>query len=303
MYGTCLFCESTTERDFVALRPQETRCDSKRTHRTEKSFGLGGFGLNDFLLPFVEGRKASGVFSPKAMIIASVATAILVSIQTNLRIVLLLGFLIVACGVASRTRWRPVISLAARFEVLVLFWVVMVPFMYGSTVLATISLPFGRFQIYLEGLTLGFMLTLRMSLIVLLFVGTLSHMALSDFVGAMYGLRLPMPVIGSLLIMLRYVPQLVNERRVMHESQLLRGLGGAARSVQIRSVGFLIGTTIDRGFDRSTVVYDSMVLRGLGKQFRPSGTGFHRSDTLLLGVVLLLASILCGILPIPVQVF
>ncbi len=258
--------------------------------------------MSDFLLPFVEGRKSAGAFSSKAMIIASFGTAILVSMQTSLHILFCLALMIVVGGTVSRTRWKSVFSLAAKFEVFVLFWIVMEPFIFGSTVFATLSLPFGTFPLYLEGLMLGIMLSFRMSLIIVLFIATLSHMTLGEFVGAVRGLWMPASIIGSLLIMLRYVPQFINERRVMRESQLLRGLDSAARTGQIRSLGSLVGTTMDRAFDRSTVVYDSMVLRGFGKRFHPSGAGFHRSDVLLLVLVVLLGSAIYGILPIPVQV-
>jgi len=258
--------------------------------------------LSDFLLPFAEGQKAAGPFSPKAMIVASAATAIVVSIQTDLRTLFFLGVVILVGGTVSRTRWRSVISLAAKFEVFVLFWIVIMPLVYGSTVFATLVLPFRTIPLYLEGLMLGIALTLRMSLILLLFMITLSHMTLGEFIGAIHGLRVPLSIIGSLLIMFRYVPQFINERRSMHEAQLLRGFESAMRTGRIRSLGYLIGTTIDRAFERSLIVYDSMTLRGFGKGFHFSGAGFRRFDIVLPFVLLLLVISIRGILPVLVQV-
>ena len=174
--------------------------------------------------------------------------------------------------------------------------------MYGSTIIALLPSPFGMLPLFLEGLTLGATLGLRMFLILLVFMATMSHMTLSEFIGAIRGLRAPPSMIGSLLIMLKYIPQFVQERRSMTESQLLRGLESGKRAGRIRSFGFLIGMTIDRAFDRSLLAYDSMTLRGFDKKLQVSGTGFRRPDFVLPVLVSLLAIVIYMVLPILFEV-
>jgi energy-coupling factor transporter transmembrane protein EcfT len=89
--------------------------------------------------------------------------------------------------------------------------------------------------------------------------------------------------------MLRYIPLFVEERHRMQEAQQLRGFERGERIDRIRSLGFLVGSTIDRAMDRSIHVYESMTLRGFGRGMFVVGAGVKRSDILLfLGLILLL---------------
>ena len=67
----------------------------------------------------------------------------------------------------------------------------------------------------------------------------------------------------------------------MREAQVLRGFDKGTRSDRLRSLGYLIGSTIDRAFDRSVTVYESMTLRGFGKGMIVGGAGLKRADAAL----------------------
>ncbi|MFW9788508.1 MAG: energy-coupling factor ABC transporter permease [Candidatus Thorarchaeota archaeon] len=234
-----------------------------------------------FLLPFDEGRNSRGVFSSTGMLLSAIVLAVIVSLQNQLSVVLTIIGVILVAGWFSGTRWRRVISLATRFEMVILFWVFFEPFIYGSTVILTISTPWGPLHAYSEGLYLGLLLGSRMFAILLTFLATLSQMHLSDFIEALRTLRVPSSVLGSLLIMFRYVPLFMEERSRMHDAQLLRGYSQGKRFERIKSMGYLVGTTINRSFDRSATVYEAMSLRGFGKGTMVSSSGFRRSDTIL----------------------
>jgi len=231
------------------------------------------------------------------MLLSSLAVGVLVSLQTDLRV--LVGFMatVAGAGTIARTRWRTVWSLAARFEAIVLFWVLTEPFLFGTTTLTVIPSLLGPIPVYLEGLTFGVMLGFRMLLLLLLFMGTLSHMSLAEFVGALRALRFPVYIVGSMLIMLRYIPQFIDERKSMHDAELLRGLEKGRRWNRTRSIGYLIGSTMDRAFDRSLSVYSSMTLRGFGRGTLVKGHGFKRPDVLLVFLLLVLAVSLFYMMP------
>jgi len=253
--------------------------------------------VSRFLLPFAEGHAREAAFSPTAMLLSSVVVGVLISVQTDLLVLVGLMATITGGGVLARTRWRTVWSLAARFEAFVLFWVFAEPFLYGTTTLAVIQSPLGPLPVYLEGLTFGVMLGFRMLLLLLLFMGTLSHMSFTEFVGALRTLRFPVNIVGSVLIMLRYIPQFVDEKRNMHEAEVLRGLERGRRWDRIRSMGYLIGSTMDRAFDRSISVYNSMTLRGFGRGALVKGRGFKRNDALLAVLLIMLAVSLFYVIP------
>ncbi|MCF2136006.1 MAG: energy-coupling factor transporter transmembrane protein EcfT [Candidatus Thorarchaeota archaeon] len=244
--------------------------------------------MSKFLLPFAEGQIQASVFSPAAMLVAAVVTGALISVQGSPTIVATLLLFIFIGGSLVRTRWRVVLSLAARFEFVILFWIFLEPFLYGSTVVTTLVTPFGSLNIYAEGITMGLLLGLRMMGLLLLFLVTLSHMTLADFTDALRTLHVPSVLIGSLMVMLRYIPLFLEERFRMQEAQILRGYHCASRREKITSLGYLVGSTIDRAFDRSIAVYEAMALRGFGASVDHRAHGFRRADLLLLSILALI---------------
>lgn len=245
--------------------------------------------MGKFLLPFIEGRTSKGRFSPTSIFISAFILAILLSIQTSLLSLLGLIGLILFIGTIARTRWRIVLSLAGKFEVVILFWIIFLPFFFGSTILLVIPTSWGQLVAYREGLDLGLLIGIRIFGIVTLFLAALSHISLIEFIGALKSLRIPVSTLGSLLIMLRYIPLFLEERDQIQEAQQLRGFQRGTRTERIKSLGFLIGSIIDRALDRSVAVYESMTLRGFGHGMFVLGVGPRRSDVILFfGLILLI---------------
>jgi energy-coupling factor transporter transmembrane protein EcfT len=255
-----------------------------------------------FLLPFREGRVNLQRFSPTAVLLSAIGVGVFVAIQSNLFAVLSILLMIFLGGIVAQTRWKVVLSLAARFEILILFWMFLMPFLYGNTILLTITLPWGTLNAYQEGLTFGILIGLRMMTMVILFIAALSHMSLTEFIGALRTLRVPTTILGSLLIMLRYIPLFMTERKRMQDAQHLRGYSRGKRFERIKSLGYLVGTTINRSFDRSATVYEAMSLRGFGKGTMVSGSGFRHSDALLLLLLLVFILSLPFLVPIIMEV-
>lgn len=245
--------------------------------------------MGKFLLPFIEGRISNGRFSPTSIFVTSFIYAMLLSIQTELPILLGLIFLVLLIGTLAGTRWKTVLSLAARFEIVILFWIILLPFFYGTTIIFSFPVPWGQLIAYREGLSLGLLFGFRIFGVVTLFLAALSHMSLIEFIGALKTLRIPVSILGSLLIMLRYVPLFIEERTRMQEAQQLRGFQRGTLTERIKSLGFLVGSIIDRALDRSVAVYESMTLRGFGHGMFIIGVGPRRKDMLLfLGLFLLI---------------
>jgi energy-coupling factor transporter transmembrane protein EcfT len=59
----------------------------------------------------------------------------------------------------------------------------------------------------------------------------------------------------------------------------------------------MIGSSIDRAFDRSISVYESMKLRGFGGKVVLRGGGFKKLDTVLLVILILLYVALFIVVP------
>jgi energy-coupling factor transport system permease protein len=249
--------------------------------------------MGKFLLPFREGRHTINSFSPTSMVAASFIMGVILAVQTEVLSLISLIIFILLIGTITMTRWRIVFSLAARFEIVILFWILLLPFFYGNTILYSIPVPWGQLVAYQEGLNLGILIGLRIFGIITLFLATFSHMSLAEFIGALKTLRIPSTVLGSLLIMLRYIPLFIEERHRMQEAQQLRGFERGGRTDRIRSLGFLVGSTIDRAMDRSVIVYESMTLRGFGRSMLIVGAGIKKNDLLLFfGLAVLIFALL-----------
>ncbi|MFX1331453.1 MAG: energy-coupling factor ABC transporter permease [Promethearchaeota archaeon] len=250
-----------------------------------------------FLLPFAEGKRSPAPFSSAGILVSAIALAIVITVQNSIIMLSILIILVLGTGIMSGTNWRRAISMAAKFEAIILFWIILEPFLFGSTILFTLQFPWGSVHAYWEGLFLGVLLGMRMFAILLTFLAALSHMTLSEFVGALRTLKIPTAILGSLLIMFRYVPLFIEERTRMQGAQSLRGYERGTGLNRIRSMGYLAGTTIDRAFDRSTMVYESMTLRGFGKGMMVTSGGFRRSDSVL--PILLISLLMALIFLIP----
>jgi cobalt/nickel transport system permease protein len=220
------------------------------------------------------------------MFLSALSIGVIIALQMNPLIVLSLLFLILLGGAIAGTRWRVVLTLIAKFEILILFWMFLMPFIYGDTILLSLGVPWGYLNIYQEGLEFGILIGLRMMTTIILFIVTLSHMSLTEFIGALRTLRVPVTILGSLLIMLRYIPLFMSERKRMQEAQSLRGFEMGKRFERIKSLGYLVGSTIDRAFDRSVRVYNAMTLRGFGRGMLVKGAGFRQGDLILLVLLL-----------------
>ena len=261
--------------------------------------------MSRFLLPFAEGQRPRRVFSPAAVLLSTLALAVLTTVQTEPLVVASVICATLVVGTVVRIRWRTVSSLALRFEVIILIWLLLEPVLYGSTVLLTLATPLGSLNVYAEGVRMGTLLALRMFALLLLFLTGLSHLTLAEFVDALRTLRFPAIMIGSLLVMLRYIPLFIEERDRLHEAQILRGFQHGSRWERITSLGYLVGSTIDRALDRSMTVYEAMLLRGFSSHSSLAGSGFRRWDTGLvagliavaLGMSYLLPSLLDVVVP------
>jgi len=255
-----------------------------------------------FLLPFDEGKTKRRLFSSTGLFISAIAVAVVISLQATLSAVLILIGIILFSGWLAGTRWRDVLSLAAKFEMVILFWIIFEPFLYGSTVIFTIATPWGPLSAYSEGLYLGLLLGSRMFAILLTLLAVLSHITLSEFTGALRSLRVPHSIVGSLLIMFRYVPLFMEERSRMQDAQKLRGFSRGQRFERIRSLGYLVGTSINRSFDRSVTAYESMSLRGFGRGPAVPGASLRKSDAILPLILILLILSIPFIFPILLEV-
>ncbi|MFO7835983.1 MAG: energy-coupling factor transporter transmembrane component T [Candidatus Thorarchaeota archaeon] len=256
--------------------------------------------MERFLLPFSSARENLERFSPAGIILFSFFLGIVISLQRSIVAVVLIIACILVFGTVAHTAWHRVLPLVTRLELVILFWIFFMPFIFGDTELFRV--PLLNVPLYWEGLELGLFLGFRMMTLLLLFMVTFSHMSLSEFTAGLRSLHIPSSIIASLLIMLRYIPLFVEERETMQDAQALRGYQKGKRWSRIKSTGFMVGSTIGRALQRSESVYEAMLLRGFGRANIMDATGFKRGDTALL-LAALFASFFLVLFPLVTEVF
>jgi cobalt/nickel transport system permease protein len=176
---------------------------------------------------------------------------------------------------------------------LIAFIGVIMPFTYGSTVIARV--PLLTIPIYSEGIYFGVLVFTRcisaVSVLNLLILVT----PISSVMDSLAWFRVPAVIIDTMLLMFRYIGILSEESARMYRAQASRC--GHSKSVsyfkKILNYGNIAGSLLVRTFDRSVKVGNAMVSRaytGKSNLFRYEKKKLRAKDTVI-GTLVALASI------------
>ncbi|MFX0023630.1 MAG: energy-coupling factor transporter transmembrane component T family protein [Candidatus Hermodarchaeota archaeon] len=138
---------------------------------------------------------------------------------------------------------------------------VFIPFYIGETVLININVGI-QLIIYREGFYLASLIFLRVFASLFVFMSFFSSLSYSEFISALTKLRIPSFLIGSLIIMLHYIPILASSNIKILESQEMRGKKITTYWQKLKTHGYIMGKTIIMNMERSEKLYDSLKLRG-----------------------------------------
>ena len=170
---------------------------------------------------------------------------------------------------------------------------VIMPFTYGSTVVAHV--PLLELPIYSEGIYFAVLVFTRCISAVAVLNLLILVTPITTVMDSLAWFRMPSVIIDTMLIMFRYIGILSEESTRMYRAQASRC--GHSKSVgyfkRLTNYGNIAGSLIVRAFDRSVKVGNAMVLRGYtGKYtlFRYEKKKLPKLDALL-GVLVIIASI------------
>ncbi len=139
---------------------------------------------------------------------------------------------------------------------------IFVPFYVGNTIIYQINIGFSLY-IYQEGVFLAILLFLRIFGAIYIFMSFFSSLTYSEFIEALTKLRfIPAMFIGSLVIMLHYIPILANSNRKILEAQELRGKKITTYREKIKTHAYIMGKSIIMNMERSEKLYESLKMRG-----------------------------------------
>jgi energy-coupling factor transporter transmembrane protein EcfT len=90
-----------------------------------------------------------------------------------------------------------------------------------------------------------------------------SYLTYSEFIEALTKLRIiPSLFIGSLVIMLHYIPILADSNKKILEAQELRGKKMTTYREKFKTHAYIMGKSIARNLERSEKLYESLRMRG-----------------------------------------
>jgi len=163
----------------------------------------------------------------------------------------------------------------------ILLITIFVPFYVGNTVLFQLNLGISL-NIYVEGLTYAITLFFRIIGAAFVFLTFLTSLTYSEFIEALTKLRaIPSFFVGSIIIMLHYIPILARSNKKVLEAQDLRGKNFTSYWQRLKTHGFIMGKNIVHNMERSERLYESLKMRGFSGTITFSPKKVKLADILL----------------------
>lgn len=156
-------------------------------------------------------------------------------------------------------------EIISRLKVLIPFILlitIFLPLYIGNTIAFQIHIGI-PINFYVEGLNLALLLFFRILGAAFIFLTFFSSLTYSEFIEALTKIRvIPSFFVGSIVIMLHYIPILASSNKKVLEAQELRGKNITTYWHKLKAHGFIMGKNIVNNLERSEKLYESLKMRG-----------------------------------------
>ncbi|MFX1426198.1 MAG: energy-coupling factor transporter transmembrane component T family protein [Promethearchaeota archaeon] len=144
---------------------------------------------------------------------------------------------------------------------LVFLLTIFIPLYVGDTVLYQFDIGNG-ITIFKEGLILASLILFRVLGAFFVFMSFFSSLTYSEFIEALTKLRIPSIFVGSLIVMLHYIPILAQSNKKILEAQEMRGKNISTYPQKLKTHAYIMGKSIVTNMERSEKLYESLKMRG-----------------------------------------
>lgn len=183
-------------------------------------------------------------------------------ILNNIYLVITIIFIVICINVFFNLHLLKVISRLKFLIPFLLLICIFIPFYFGHTIIFQLNISI-TLNIYLEGLNMALLLFFRIIGASFTFLTFFSSLTYSEFIEAIIKIRIiPSFLIGSIVIMLHYLPILAAFNRKALEAQELRGKNTATFWQRLKTHGYIMGKNIVNNMERSEKLYESLKMRG-----------------------------------------
>jgi len=158
---------------------------------------------------------------------------------------------------------------------------IFIPFYVGNTVFFQLNIGISL-NIYSEGLAYALILFFRIIGAAFVFLTFLTSLTYSEFIEALTKLKaIPPFFIGSIVIMLHYIPILAKSNRKVLEAQDLRGKNFTSYWQRVKTHAFIMGKNLVHNMERSEILYESLKMRGFSGKITFSSKKIKLADILI----------------------
>jgi cobalt/nickel transport system permease protein len=144
---------------------------------------------------------------------------------------------------------------------IVFLLIIFIPLYIGETILYQFNLGI-KITIFKEGFNLASLIFFRVFGSLFIFMTFFSTLTYSEFIDSLTKLRIPSIFVGSLIIMLHYIPILSKSNAKILEAQEMRGKNISTYFSKLKTHAFIMGKTIVANMERSEKLYESLKMRG-----------------------------------------
>ncbi|MFX0075990.1 MAG: energy-coupling factor transporter transmembrane component T family protein [Candidatus Hermodarchaeota archaeon] len=163
-----------------------------------------------------------------------------------------------------------------------IFNLTIIPFYVGYTVLFQLNIGIAL-NVYKEGLLFALNLFFRIFGAAFIFLTFLTSLTYSEFIEALTKLRIiPSFFIGSIVIMLHYIPILALSNKKVLDAQDLRGKNFSSYWQRAKTHAFIMGKNVVHNMERSEKLYESLILRGFSGKITFSSKKLKLADILII---------------------
>lgn len=157
-----------------------------------------------------------------------------------------------------------IIEILSRLKMVipfVLLLTIFIPLYVGDIVLYQFNIGI-KITIFKEGFMLASLIFLRVLGALFVFMSFFSTLTYSEFIEALTKLRIPSIFVGSLIIMLHYIPILAKSNRKILDAQKMRGKNITTYRQKLITHAYIMGKSIVINMERSEKLYESLKMRG-----------------------------------------
>lgn len=205
----------------------------------------------------------------------------------DLYLIITIILLVTILNLAFRLK---IIEILSRLKLLIPFVIILtifIPFYYGNNILYQFHF-FIPLVIYVEGLELSLIFFLRIILAAFTFLSFFSSLTYSEYIESLIKVRfIPSFLVGSIIIMLHYIPILASSNKKVLEAQELRGKNTTKYWAKLKTHAYIMGKNIVNNMERSEKLFESLKMRGFTGKISFSSRKLKLLDYIVLVLFLL----------------